>query len=96
MSSEFTKQLDRGGLSVPELSATHFVHNAVYLISKLRLSKSHCRQYLARLLSCVDAPLAENVMACRSLANVLLKAHVLHHSDREKELGCLRRKEKLQ
>ena len=31
-----------------------------------------------------------------TVTNVLLKAHVLHHSDREQELGCLRRTEKLQ
>jgi hypothetical protein len=96
VSSEFTQQLDRGGLSIPKLSTAYFVHSAVHILSKLSPPKSGCRQYLARLLSSVDAPLSDNVMACRSVVNVLLKAHVLHHSDREQELGCLRRREKLQ
>jgi hypothetical protein len=95
VSSEFTRQLDRGGLSIPSLSTVYLVHSAVHIISKLSPSKSGCRQYVATLLSSVDAPLSNNVMACRTVANVLLKAHVLHHSDREQELGCLRRREKL-
>jgi len=33
-------------------------------------------------------------MVCLTVANVLLKVHVLHHSDREQELGCLGRREK--
>lgn len=81
-------QLNRGGLSIPKLSTTYFVHTAVHIISKLSPSKSLSRQYLARLLS-VDAPLSGNIMACRTVANILLKAHVLHHSDRQQDLGCL-------
>ena len=96
VSSEFTNELNRGGLSVPKLSTVYFVHTAVHIISKLSPPKSGCRQYLTSLLSSVDTPLSNNVMACRTVANVLLKAHVLHHSDREQELGCLRRREKLQ
>jgi hypothetical protein len=96
VSSEFTQQLDRGGLSIPKLSTVFFVHSAVHVISKLSPPKAGCRKYIASLLSYVDAPLANNSMACRTVANVLLKAHVLHHSDREQELGCLRRREKLQ
>ena len=96
VSSEFTQQLNRGGLSIPKLSTAYFVHSAVYILGKLSPPKSSCRQYLARLLSYVDAPIPDNDMACRTVVNVLLKAHVLHHSDREQELGCLRRREKLQ
>lgn len=96
VSSDFTRQLDRGGLSIPKLSTVYFVHSAVYVICKLSSSKAGCRKYIAALLSYVDAPLSNNIMACRTVANVLLKAHVLHHSDREQELGCLRRREKLQ
>jgi hypothetical protein len=96
VSSDFIQQLDRGGLSIPKLSTVFFVHSAVHIISKLTPPKSGCRKYVANLLSSVDAPLSNNAMACRTVANVLLKAHVLHHSDREKELGCLRRREKLQ
>ena len=46
-------------------------------------------------LSFVDAPLASSNAACTTLANILLKAHVLNVSDREKSLGCLRRQDKL-
>jgi len=93
---EFIRQLDRGGLFIQKLSTVYFVHSAVHAISRLSPLKSGCRQYLANLLSSVDVPLSTNAMACRTVANVLLKAHVLHHSDREQELGCLRRREKLQ
>ena len=96
VSSDFTRQLDRGGLSIPKLSTVYVVHSAVYIISKLSSPKAGCRKYIAALLSYVDALLSNNIMACRTVANVLLKAHVLHHSDREQELGCLRRREKLQ
>jgi hypothetical protein len=96
VSSDFTQQLNRGGLSLPKLSTVYFVHSAVHIISKLCQPKAGCRKYIATLLSYVDASLANNIMACRTVANVLLKAHVLHHSDREQELGCLRRREKLQ
>ena len=96
VSSNFTQQLDRGGLSIPKLSTVYIVHSAVHIISKLSNSKAGCRKYVSTLLSYVDAALANNVMACRTVANVLLKAHVLHCSDKEQQLGCLRRREKLQ
>ena len=37
----------------------------------------------------------ERKAACTTLANILLKAHVLNVSDKEKSLGCLRRQDKL-
>ena len=54
-----------------------------------------CRFHFAVLLSFVDAPLAGSKAACTTLANILLKAHVLNVSDKEKSLGCLRWKDKL-
>jgi len=96
VSSQFITHLNRGGLSIPRLSTVYFVHTAVHILSKLSPPRSGCRQYIARLLSNVDATLSSNALACRTVANVLLKAHVLHHSDREQQLGCLRRREKLQ
>ena len=54
-----------------------------------------CRFHFAELLSFVDAPLAGSKAACTTLANILLKAHVLNVSDKEKSLGCLRRQDKL-
>ena len=56
---------------------------------------SRCRFHFAELLSFVDAPLAGNKAACTTLAKILLKAYVLNVSDKEKSLGCLRRKEML-
>ena len=32
---------------------------------------------------------------CKRLTNVIFKGDVLHRNDRENQLGCLRRKEKL-
>ena len=57
-------------------------------------TKMRCRFHFAELLSFVDAPLAGSKAACTSLANILLKAHVLNVSDKEKSLGCLRRQDK--
>ena len=67
-SSEFTQQLNRRGLSFPKLSTAYFVHRAVYILGKLSHPMSSCRQYLARLLSYVDAPISVNAMACRTVA----------------------------
>ena len=67
VSSEFTKQLDRRGLVIPKLSTVFFVHSAVHIISKLGPPKSLCCQYVANLLSSVDAPLSNNVMACHTV-----------------------------
>ena len=58
-------------------------------------TKMRCRFHFAELLSFVDAPLAGSKAACTTLANILLKAHILNVSDKEKSLGCLRRQDKL-
>ena len=42
----------------------------------------------SNLLSCyVDAPVARSNSACITTANILLKAHVLNISDKEKAVG---------
>ena len=92
VSSEFLDNLNRGGLSVPTMSTVFFVHNAYNLYDK---AKIRCRFHFAELLSFVDVPLAGSKAACTTLANILLKAHVLNVSDKEKSLGCLRRQDKL-
>ena len=52
--------------------------------------------YLKRLYSCIDAPIANISDAHLTIfINIVPKAFVLNNSDRERELGCLRRKEKL-
>ena len=43
----------------------------------------------------IDTPYSQNVNICNCLTNIMFKAEVLHKSDRENQLGCLRRKEKL-
>ena len=58
-------------------------------------TKMRCRFHFTEQLSFVDAPLAGSKAACTTLANILLKTHVLNVSDKEKSLGCLRRQDKL-
>lgn len=96
ISSTFVQELDRGGLSLPTLSTAFFVHTAIHMDTVLSPSKHSCREYFAKTLSYIDAPISENFQACRTLANVLLKAYVNNSSDKAKEIGCLRRREKLQ
>ena len=51
---------------------------------------------MAKLLELNDSSLAKNKRAYQSLKkNILFKVYVLNNSDRENELGCLRRREKL-
>ena len=77
---------------MPILSTVYFVHTAYHLHQN---HKFRCNKHFAELLSKINAPIAENTSACISLANILLKAFVINNSDKEKALGCLRRKEKL-
>ena len=58
-------------------------------------TEMRCRFHFAELLSFVDAPLAGGKAACTTLANILMKAHVLNVVVKEKSLGCLRRQDKL-
>ena len=95
ISTEFLDELNRGGLSVPTISTVHFVHSAFSLVGKVDAPRYRCRKYLTKLFGLINAQLASNSDACRTLANIILKAFVLNNSDREREIGCLRRKEKL-
>ena len=95
ISTEFLDELNRGGLSVPTLSTVFFVHVAHQTHGALPPGKARCRNYLKRLYSNIDAPIANIADACLTLSNIILKAFVLNDNDRERELGCLRRKEKL-
>ena len=96
VSTEFLQELDRGGLRVPTLSMTCFVQTAVNLLELLPRAKNSCRTYVIKVLSFFDHPLAEDNVALYSLVNTLLIAQVNHFRDREQQLGCLRRREKLQ
>ena len=94
-SAEFLDSLSRGGLSVPTLNVAFFVHSAMEVHGKLPKIKKHCTKYVIQLLRLIDVPFADDQTICRTLANLLSKAYVLNDSDREKQIGCLRRQEKL-
>ena len=93
--SEYIEHLSRGGLRVPRLNLVFFVHTAMGLYEKLTQSRQSCTKYFHSLLSFVDTPYSNNVNICKRLTNIIFKAEVMHKSDRENELGCLRRREKL-
>ena len=58
-------------------------------------SRKSCTKYFRLLLSFIDTPYSRNVNICKRLTNIIFKAEVLHKSDKENQLGCLRRKENL-
>lgn len=93
INSEFLKNLNRGGLTIPLLSTVHFVHSAYELFHKCNLHC--CRAHLSQALASIDSPMVAIQGACLTLSNIFLKAFVLDNSDKERQLGCLRRKEKL-
>ena len=95
VTSDFLDELSRGGLRVPTLNMVHLVHCAFNLQKNLDSSRRTCTIYFRKLLSFVDSPYSSDVAVCKRLTNVLFKAEVLHLSDKENELDCLRRKEKL-
>ena len=94
ISSTFLDELNRGGLTVPTLSTVFFVHCGIQAQSAITSTNMRRRTYVMNLLTLIQAPVAKNVLACRLLANLLLKSHLTANSDREKSVGCLRRKEK--
>ena len=81
---------------MPTLATTCFVQTAVHLLEELQRAKNSCRTYVIKVLSFFDHPLAEDNVALHSLVNTLLKARVNHFSDRQQQIGCLRRRKKLQ
>lgn len=92
ISCEFISELNRGGLHLPTLTTVYFVHSAITLHSKIDLPRQNCCKYFQKLISFIDAPMAENDKACKTLSNILFKAYALNVSDTEKQIGCLRRK----
>ena len=81
----FVTNLNRGELTVLLLSTVHFVHSAYKLFDKCNL---HC----CKALYCIDSPVVAIQGACLTLSNIFLTAFVLDNSDKERQLGCLRRK----
>ena len=94
-SSEFLNDLNRGGISLPTLNTVFFVHCAITAHENIPECRRNCTIYFKKLLSYIDAPISQNENACQTATNVVYKAYVLNNSDTERELGCLRRKEKL-
>ena len=95
VSSDFLNELDRGGLTLPSIATVFFVQCGIHAQNTIDSPRLRCRNYFVKLLGLIDAPIAEHVVACRTLTNILMKAFVTANSDREKSQGCLRRKEKL-
>ena len=95
VSTEFLDEYSRGGLSIPTLDTVYFVHCANRLHEFLDKSKKSCGKYFERLLAYIEVPAAKFPRACRTVRNVIFKAFSLDNSDRAKQIGCLRRKEKL-
>ena len=93
INSEFLTNLNIGGLTVPLLSTVHFVHSAYKLFGKCNLHC--CRAHLSHALRHIDSPMIVIQGACLTLSNILLKAFVLDNSNKERQLGCSKRKEKL-
>ena len=60
-----------------------------------RNQTKHCQRYVSKLLQLIDVLFTPDEKICRTKINVMSKAYVLNVSDREKQVGSLRRKEKL-
>ena len=91
--SQDVSELDWGSLNVLSLSKVFFCSFCIPS-TLINLKKLRCRSYL-RLFELIIAPMTNNIDACITLKNIILKVFVLNNSDREKELGCLWRREKL-
>ena len=87
ISSEFLDELNRGGLTIPTISTSFFVHTGIRIQNLISTPETQCRSYLMELLPFIGA--------CQSLANIFLKSFVIAKSDKEQSIDCLRRKEKL-
>ena len=89
--SAFLQNLNRGGLTIPKLSTVHFVYSAHQMFEKWNFHC--CRTHVSQILAHINSPMARIKPACMTMSNILLKAFVLDKSDKEKQLGCLRRRE---
>ena len=73
---------------------TLFFYSIQPLNYMTRWSRKSCTKYFS-VITFIDTPSSQNVNLCNCLTIIMFKAKVLHKSDRENQLGCLRRKEKL-
>ena len=75
--------------------AVFFIHCATSAHENIPEIRRNCTVYFKILISYIDASISQNGNACQTVTNVVYKAYALNNSDSERELGCLRRKEKL-
>ena len=80
---------------MPTLGTVHFVYCGMKMHELIQEPRRNCGKYFSRLLSLIDCPMAKNAKAYVTLRNTLFKGFVLNNSDQEREIGCLRRREKL-
>ena len=93
--SEYLDELSRGRLRIPTLEMFFFVHSAYHLYEKIDKNRLLCTKYFRKILQYINCNYSSDEKLCSSLTNIIFKADVLNSSDRESQLGCLRRKEKL-
>ena len=72
INSDFVTNLNRGGLTVPLLSAAHFVHLAYKLFDKCNLHC--CRTHLSQTLHCIDSPVVAIQRAGLTLPNIFFES----------------------
>ena len=72
INSDFVTNLNRGGLTVPLLSAVNFIHSAYKLFDKCNLHC--CRAHLSQALYCIDSPVVAVQGACLTLSNIFFES----------------------
>ena len=82
------------GISRPQ-NMVFLDHSIMSMYGTLKEPYRRCTKYFQSLLGFIDTPFSRNKGVCKRLTNVIFKGDVLHRSDRENQLGCLRCKEKL-
>ena len=90
--SAFLENLHLSGLTMPKLSTVRFVHLAYQMFEKWNIYC--CRTHVSQITN-INNPIARVQPACITMLNILLKGLVLEKSDIEKQLSCLKRREKL-
>ena len=93
--TEFLSELNRDGLSLQTLNTVFFVHCSMIVHGKIPEPRRNCCKYFKNLISHLDTEIASNEKIWQTLTNIVCKAYVQNNNDRERELGCLRGKEKL-
>ena len=64
-------------------------------MKKIDKNRLICTKYFQKILKHINCNYSSDEKLISSLTNIIFKADVQNSSDRESQLGCLRRKEKL-